>query len=92
MEKFINYPRIEKMNKSKNVVKKALEEGVREEEPAGRWLKSNQVKKLFGLSESTLQKLRREGVLPFTKLGGVILYDYLEIIQILRRNRQIGND
>lgn len=65
-----------------------LEEQNGERETAGRWLKSKQVKKLLGLSESGLQKLRREGVLPFTRLGGMILYDYFEIIGILTFNKK----
>lgn len=69
-----------------------LEEQNCERETAERWLKSKQIKKLLGLSESALQKLRREGNLPFTKLGGMILYDYYEILSILKRNRRSINE
>jgi hypothetical protein len=48
-----------------------------------RWLKSYEVKKLFGISTGTLQNLRSNGSLPFTRMGGLIYYDADEINKIL---------
>jgi len=48
-----------------------------------KWLKSFEVKKLLGISPGTLQNLRINGKLPFTKIGGVILYDYEDIQRML---------
>lgn len=53
-----------------------------------RWLKSHQVRKLLNLSPGTLQNLRINGTLPFTKIGGVIFYDYQDIERILLERKQ----
>ena len=39
-----------------------------EQEPK-EWLKSYEVRKLLGISAGTLQNLRLNGTLPFTKIG-----------------------
>ena len=48
-------------------------------QPGKRWLKSAEVKKLLGISHGFLQSLRDSKVLPFTKIGGSIYYDYDDI-------------
>ena len=52
-------------------------------QPAKRWLKSGEIRKLLGISPGTLQNLRVTGKLPFTKVGGVLFYDYEEIRKML---------
>ncbi|WP_339917534.1 helix-turn-helix domain-containing protein [Yeosuana marina] len=52
-----------------------------------RWLKSSEVKKLLGISSGTLQNLRINGTLPYTKVGGVLYYDYEEIISVMENNK-----
>lgn len=52
-----------------------------------KWLKSTEVRKLLGISPGTLQNLRINGTLPYSKIGGVIYYDYEEIQHILTQNR-----
>lgn len=52
-----------------------------------RWLKSGQVRELLGISPGTLQNLRLNGTIPYTKIGGVLYYDYNEIIKVLESNR-----
>lgn len=44
-----------------------------------KWLKSFEVRKLLDISRGTLQNLRVTGTLPYTKVGGVIYYDYEDI-------------
>lgn len=51
-----------------------------------RWLKSHQVQRLLGISPGTLQNLRINGTLPFTKVGGVILYSQEHIQQVMQQN------
>ena len=51
-----------------------------------KWLKSPEVRKLLGLSTGTLQNLRINGTLPYTKMGGVIYYDLEEITKVLEKN------
>jgi hypothetical protein len=51
--------------------------------PAKRWLRSVEVRKLLNISPGTLQTLRNNGTLPYTKIGGLIYYDAYQIDQIL---------
>ena len=51
--------------------------------PVKRWLKSHEVKKLLNISGGTLQTLRNKGKLPYTRIGGLIYYDAVEIDHIL---------
>lgn len=53
---------------------------------AKKWLKSPEVRKLLGLSTGTLQNLRINGTLPYTKIGAVIYYDYEEIMKVMENN------
>ena len=52
-----------------------------------KWLKSPEVRDLLGISSGTLQNLRINGTLPYTRIGGVLYYDYQEIMQVLEKNR-----
>lgn len=52
-----------------------------------KWLKSPEVRDLLGISPGTLQNLRVNGTLPYTRIGGVLYYDYQEIMQVLEKNR-----
>ncbi|MDY7396779.1 helix-turn-helix domain-containing protein [Aureibaculum sp. 2210JD6-5] len=52
-----------------------------------RWLKSPDVKELLGISSGTLQNLRINGTLPYTKVGGVLYYDYEEIMNVMENNK-----
>ena len=52
-----------------------------------RWLKSPEIKKLLGISSGTLQNLRINGTLPYTKVGGVLYYDYEEIMTVMENNK-----
>jgi len=53
-----------------------------------KWLKSYEVMKLLKLSPGTLQNLRINGTLPYTKVGGVIYYEYNEILKMLEKNKR----
>lgn len=48
-----------------------------------KWLKSYQVKNLLKISNGTLQNLRKNRTLTFTKIGGIIYYKYEDIIAVL---------
>ncbi len=56
-------------------------------QPAKRWLKSAAVMELLGISPGTLQNLRINGTLPYTKVGGVLYYEYREIMEVLEKNK-----
>ena len=59
-------------------------------QPSKKWLKSYEVRKLLGISPGTLQNLRVNGTLPYTKIGGVMFYDYEDIKKMLKEN-QVNN-
>lgn len=70
-------------------IKKLLAE--HEPKPKKKWLKSNEVRKLLLISAGTLQTLRINGTLPFTKVGGVMYYEYDDILKMLEKNKR-GNE
>lgn len=55
-------------------------------DPAKKWLKSREVKKMLGISSGTLQNLRVNGTLPFTKIGGIIFYSQEDIEKLMKSN------
>ncbi len=55
--------------------------------PTKKWLKSHEVKKLLGISPGTLQNLRFNGTLPYTKIGGIIFYDHSDIQKMIQQNQ-----
>ena len=52
-----------------------------------KWLRSTEVRKLLNISPGTLQNLRVNGTLPFTKIGGVLYYEYSDILQVFEDNK-----
>lgn len=52
------------------------------------WLKSHQVQRMLGISPGTLQNLRINGTLPYSKVGGVIFYDRRELIKVMEMNKR----
>ena len=46
-----------------------------------KWLKSYEVCEALGICYGTLQNLRINGSISYTKLGGLLYYDYEEIQQ-----------
>ncbi|WP_341836883.1 helix-turn-helix domain-containing protein [Chitinophaga pollutisoli] len=58
--------------------------------PAERkWLKSYEVRKMLNLSAGTLQTLRDNGTLPYTKMGGALYYDYKDIEKLLEKSKVV---
>jgi hypothetical protein len=51
------------------------------------WLKSNEVRKLLNISPGTLQNLRINGTLSYTKIGGIMYYNHSDIDKLLNRNK-----
>ncbi|TVZ26717.1 helix-turn-helix protein [Gillisia sp. Hel_I_86] len=52
-----------------------------------KYLKSSEVMDLLQVSPGTLQNLRINGTLPYTKVGGIIYYDAAEIQKVMDANR-----
>jgi len=55
-----------------------------------RWLKTDEVKDMLKVSASTLQTLRINGTLTYSKLGGIIYYDYEHIENMLQKNLRLA--
>jgi hypothetical protein len=51
--------------------------------PYKRWLKSNEVRRLLKISSGTLQTLRLNGTLKYSKVGGILYYDQDYVNQLL---------
>ena len=52
-----------------------------------KWLKSNEVRNLLNISPGTLQTLRINGTLPYTKIGGTNYYNFTDIEKLLLKNK-----
>lgn len=52
-----------------------------------KWIKSPEAKKILGVSNSTLQNLRTNGTLSYTKVGGSIYYNVEEIEKLMEENK-----
>jgi hypothetical protein len=56
-------------------------------QPVKKWLKSKEVRKLLTISPGTLQTLRINQTLTYSKIGGVIYYDYEDILKMINSNK-----
>ena len=52
-----------------------------------KYYRNQDLKKIFGLSNNTIIKYRETGVLPYTKLGDIYLYEKTTIERILNDNK-----
>jgi hypothetical protein len=68
-----------------NDIKKIINE--KSDVPVKKWLRSPEVLKILNISPATLQNLRINGSLPYTKLGGALYYDYEDIQKTFKENR-----
>lgn len=50
-----------------------------------KWLKSAEVRELLKISPGTLQNLRINGTLKYKRIGGIIYYNYEDIIKMLEK-------
>jgi hypothetical protein len=51
------------------------------------WLKSNEVRKLLNISSGTLQNLRVNGTLTYTKIGGILYYSSIDLEKVIETNK-----
>ena len=51
--------------------------------PAKQWLRSREVRRLLKISPATLQKLRINGTLQYSKVGNIMYYKYDDIVKVL---------
>ncbi|GGH70312.1 hypothetical protein HNQ91_002988 [Filimonas zeae] len=52
--------------------------------PPRRWLKTYQVRDMLGeISAGTLQTMRNNGMLPYSLLTGLALYEYADVVKLM---------
>ena len=51
------------------------------------WLKSSEVRKLLNISPGTLQNLRVNGTITYTKIGGILYYASNDLDKVLETNK-----
>lgn len=55
------------------------------------WLKSKEIRSLLNISNGTLQNMRINGTLSYTKIGGIIYYSSKDIDKVLEFNKVNAN-
>ena len=74
----------EDLNEFRNLLLNDLKQLIQpQSQQANQWLKSYEVRKLLNISAGTLQNLRINGTLAFTKIGGLMYYKYSDIEKIM---------
>ena len=53
-----------------------------------KWLKSSEVRKMLNISPGTLQNLRINGTLRFTKIGSIMYYKLEDLNKVLEGNER----
>lgn len=59
-------------------------EVIRKNKTPKEWLKGIEVRKLLKISNGTLQNLRLNGTLPYSKIGGLLYYNYDDILKLMK--------
>jgi hypothetical protein len=79
---------LEDLNEFRNLLLNDLKEIIQSKpQQTKQWLKSNEVRKLLNISPGTLQNLRINGTLSYTKIGGIMYYDNADIEKLLHGNK-----
>lgn len=74
----------EDLNEFRNLLLNDLKQLIQSQpQQAKQWLKSYEVRKLLNISAGTLQNLRINGTLAYTKIGGLMYYKYSDIEKVL---------
>jgi hypothetical protein len=74
----------EDLNEFRNLLLNDLKQLIKPQTLQGKqWLKSYEVRKMLNISAGTLQNLRINGTLAFTKIGGLMYYKYSDIEKVL---------
>ena len=79
---------IEDLNEFRNLLLNDLKKIINSKpQQSKQWLKSNEVRKLLNISPGTLQNLRINGTLSYTKIGGIMYYNHADIDKLLNGNK-----
>ncbi|QNL52678.1 helix-turn-helix domain-containing protein [Olivibacter sp. SDN3] len=80
---FITKEDLEKFKKELFAELKRPAFGIHKKQEQKEWLKSYEVRNLLGISAGTLQTLRRNGTLRYSKIGGLMYYKYEDILDLM---------
>ena len=79
---------MEDLNEFRSLLLNDLKEIIHSKpQQAKQWLKSKEVRQLLNISPGTLQNLRINGTLTYTKVGGIMYYDNADIEKLLYGNK-----
>lgn len=56
--------------------------------PQRQWLKTWEVKEMLGISLGTLRNMRKNGKIEYTKVGGLLFYNYHHVVQLIEKNKK----
>ena len=70
-----------------NLILTEIQEMIGKPEQTKQWLKSNEVRKLLNISPGTLQNLRVNGTITYTKIGSILYYASSDIDKLLESNK-----
>ncbi|WP_316632618.1 helix-turn-helix domain-containing protein [uncultured Flavobacterium sp.] len=74
----------EDLNEFRNLLLNDLKQLIKpQSQQVKQWLKSYEVRKMLNISAGTLQNLRINGTLAFTKIGGLMYYKYSDIEKVM---------
>ena len=57
-----------------------------------KWVRTNELKKILGITDSTAQYMRNSGILPYSKIRGTYYYKYDDILELLEKNKVQSKD
>lgn len=78
----------EDLNEFRNLLLTDLKEIIQSKsQQHKKWLKSTEVRKLLNISPGTLQTLRINKTLSYTKIGGIIYYAQQDLEKLLEQNK-----
>jgi len=69
------------LNELREIKNQANKDSIKRE-----WIRSNDIKKLLGISHGKLQELRNNGKLKFSRIDNIIYYKLSDINQMLEDN------
>lgn len=55
-----------------------------------KWLRSKEVREMLGISAGTLQNMRINGHIKFSKIGGTLFYDYEDLVEVLNESKTVN--
>ena len=68
-------------------IESSIKQSYQKPSSTSKYYRNKDLKQSFGLSNNTIIKYRETGILPYTKLGDIYLYDIRELDKILTLNK-----